>query len=261
MTEESFDMPDMDELARQMEDAMSQARQAMQELPTQMEGLGDVMGALSSLMGDMPSQMAGLGEAVSSFEEQHSNNVQELAGDPDWSLKANIRVGASLEVVVTADFDLQKVVQAWESTQGEGLESLVAGLVQETSGDDLEPGVMGQVMGQLKKGRGMAVVRSVEVRKCNLPGAPGNAAEKLQLSPEANISLVLHEEGLGFEFAPMLTIRNKWDNADIPTFSPMGDEVTVELSRFDDHKAFSQSITPAGQTYQVKIDLNLSPID
>jgi hypothetical protein len=54
MPQDSFDdLPDMDALARQMEDAMAEAQKAMQDLPMPVEG---VMGSLATLMGNMPAQ-------------------------------------------------------------------------------------------------------------------------------------------------------------------------------------------------------------
>ena len=50
MTEDMFEMPDMDDITRQMEEAMQQAQKAMDDLPGQLEGLEDVMGSLSGLM-------------------------------------------------------------------------------------------------------------------------------------------------------------------------------------------------------------------
>ena len=198
MTKDAFDLPDMDELARQMEDAMAEAQKALADLPAQIGGLENVMGSLSALMGGMPSQLGELGPAMTGFEEQHEANVASLAGEPDWSVEANIRVGEKLHLVVSAAFDLGKVRETWNSTQGAGFE-LVKGVVTGTAGE-IEAGLMGQIMGQLKKGRSIAVVQGVEVLACRIQGAPGDAAQKLQLSPEGNIPLMIDEVGLGLEF-------------------------------------------------------------
>lgn len=257
MNSDSFEMPDMDDLARQMQEAMDEAQQAMEDLPGQMDS---VLGGLSALMGDLPTQMQDLNAAMSGFGEMHKANAQALIGEPDWNLEATIKVGEILHLVVVAAFDLEKVVQTWESTQGDGLESLLSGLMGSMGGDDMEAGTMDQVMGQLEKGRGMAAIQRVDVLACHIAGSPANASETLQLSPEANIPLVLHEGSLGFEFAPMLTIRNKWEHATIPVFSPMGEDVVVDLARFDRQEPFSVRLAPQGQEHKVSIELSLTPI-
>jgi hypothetical protein len=53
--------------------------------------------------------------------------------------------------------------RVFSSCDAEGLQSLVEGLVQEAAGDDLEPSLRGQVVEQVHKGRGITMVRDVEV--------------------------------------------------------------------------------------------------
>ena len=88
-------------------------------------------------------------------------------------------------------------------------------------------------------------------------GDPARIELELQLSPEGNIPLVLDSGGLGFEFAPLLTIRNRWERANIPSFVPMGNEVVVSLDRFEPGEAFSLEFQPSGQEEDVKIELRL----
>jgi len=259
MTKDVFDLPDMDELARQMEDAMGKAEEAMEDLPTQMGEMENLMGSLSALMAGMPGQMEELSTAMAGFGEKHEANVESLAGEPDWSLEASIRVGEKLHIVVSAAFDLRKVREAWNSTQDAGFESLVEGVVAGPVGE-MEPGLMGQIVGQLKKGRSIAVVEGVEVLACRIQGAPGDAAETLRLSPEGNIPLVMDEGGLGFEFAPLLTIRNSWETADIPTFSPMGEEIVVQLRHFESGEAFRLKFEPTGQEDEMTVELSFQPL-
>jgi hypothetical protein len=209
----------------------------------------------------MPGQLAELSEAMSSFEDLHAANMAAAQGEPDWALTADIRVAKALRVIVDAEFDLQMVVDAWESTQAGELESLVGGLMQAEMADDLEPSMLGQVMGQLQQGRAMAGVRSVEVLECRFAGAPANATETLKISPEAGIPLASHTGGLSFEFAPILTIRNQWEKADIPTFSPMGQEIVVPLERFEAQEPFSVKFVPAGQEYDVSIEMSFRLLD
>jgi hypothetical protein len=258
MTEDAFDLPDMDELARQMEDAMAEAQKAMQDLPTQMGELEGVLGSLSAMMGGMPAQMEELNSAMAAFGEWHGANVESLAGEPDWSVEANIWVGKKLHVVVSAAFDLENTKEAWSSTQAAGFESLVEGVVADAEGE-VEAGLMDQIMGQLKKGRSIAVVESVKVLACQIQGAPRDAAEKLQLSPEGNIPLVMDECGVGFEFAPLLTIRNRWENADIPTFTPTGEDIVIPLERFENGETFRLEFEPTGQEETLTVALSFQP--
>ncbi len=269
MTKKDFELPDMDDyIAQQMEKAMSEAQQAMEDLPTQMEGLDNMMGALSSLVGGMsggmPSgmstQMNDLSSMLEGFGEQHEANVASLAGEPNWSLAADIQVGTKLHVVVHAVFDLDQLQQAWNSTQSAGFESLVSGVVAENVGE-MEDGMMPQVMAQLQKGRSIAVVKDIDVLACRIQGAPGDAAETLQLSPEGNIPLVLDEGGLGFEFAPVLTIRNQWEHANIPTFSPMGKEIMVPFAHFKDKTPFELTFELTGQTDKIVVKLRFRMLD
>jgi len=261
MSDEFPEIPDMDDLTRQMEEAMAEAQKAMADLPAQMEQMGNLMNSLSGLMGELPEQMETLNTAMGSFGEAHAANVQALAGDPNWSLQAEVRVGEMLHVVVEAAFDLDKVIETWESTQENGLESLVDGLVQGAAGEEYEPGLTGQVMEQLQKGRGMAIVQDVTVLKCRIPGAPGNAAETLQLATEGNIPLAIHEGLLSFELSPMLTIRNQWERAAVPTFSPMGDEILVPLADFESGEQFSHDFSVRGQDHKVAVTLTLAPLE
>lgn len=263
MTKRTFDLPDipdMDDLTRQMEDAMAEAQEAMADLPSQVEGLGDVMGALSGLMGNLPGQLGELGNAMAGFEEQHEENVASMAGELDWALEAEIRVGEKLHIVVSAAFDLAQVQQAWQSTQGADFEALVGGVVAANAGD-LDEGTMGQVMEQLQKGRSIAMVEDIEVLACRIQGAPANAAEILQLSPEGNIPLVMDEGGLGFEFAPLLTIRNRWEHAAIPIFVPMGEEIMVPLEQFESGESFALTFEPAGQDDKLIVTLHFQPLN
>ncbi|MEA3309604.1 MAG: hypothetical protein U9Q70_08865 [Chloroflexota bacterium] len=260
MTKDTFDLPDMDELTHQLEDAMTAAQKALADLPVQMEQLGDITGSFSALMGGMPAQLGRLAAAMEGFEEEHESNVTSLAGEPDWSMKADIWVAKKLHLVISASFDLEKIKEAWSSTQNAGFESLVTGVVAGT-GAEIEAGMMGQIMGQLKQGRSIAVVEDVKVRACRIQGAPRDAAAKLQLSPEGNIPLAMSEDGLGFELAPMLTIRNKWENANIPTFSPLGKELVVSLEHFENGETFNLNFKPAEQEEELTVELSFQPLE
>jgi len=259
MSNDMFEMPDMDEIQRSLNDAMENAQEAMDALPEQLAGLEDVMGSLSSLMGSMPSELTGLSQAVEGFKENHTNNLEALVGEPDWELKADIHVGEILHIVVHGELDITKTIQAWQSTQGGGFDSLVSGLIGNAA-DDLDEGTMGQVMEQLKMGRGMARVIHVDVLACSIQGAPGNAGEEIKLSPEGNIPLFVNDGSLCLEFAPMLTIRNQWENASLPSFVPMADEIQVPLSEFVEGIAFERKFKPTNQEQVMVLDIQFSPL-
>ena len=257
--DDSFEFPDMEDLAKQMEDAMTGAQKAMEDLPEQMGDLEQVMGSLSALMGNLPAQMEELSDAMNTFEEQHEANSAALAGDPDWAFTAEIRVGEVLHVRVRAAFDFGKLMDALQSTQVDGFEALVGGIVAGTGGE-MDSGTMDQMMEQLQKGRSIALVEDVEVLACNFQGAPGDATETLQLSPEGNIPLVMSNRGLGFEFAPLLTIRNQWEHASIPTFAPMGEEIVVPGEYFLAGEAFNLRFEPRGQEDALEVTLSFEPL-
>ncbi len=218
-----------------------------------MPDMGDLTSQMNEAMAGLPGQMEELSEAMEDFGEQHEENVASLAGDPDWTVKADIAVGKVLHAVVTAEFDLKKIVQAQESTQGGDF----ADAVKQAAGD-VDDDTMAQIMEQLGQGRSIAVVTKVDIKECSIAGAPGDAAKKVELSPEGNIPLAVKDGKLAFEFAPLLTIKNDWENADIPTFEPMADEVAVPLKSFDAGKAFSSTCSVSGQETALTIGLSFS---
>lgn len=259
MTDDMFEMPDMDEIQDSLKDAMEEAQKAMDNLPGQLAGLENVMGSLSDLMGDLPTQLEDLSGAVGGFEESHQDNLENLVGEPDWELQANIKVGNILDVVVLGQIDIAKTRQTWESTQGDGFDSLVKGVIGDTA-DDLDEDTMGQVLGQLKMGRGMARIEKIQVRSCSIAGAPGSAADELKLSPEGNIPVSVEDGRLSLEFAPMLTIQNRWENASLPTFTPMASEIQVPLADFDQSEGFSKSFQVTSQDHPLQIQIRFRPL-
>jgi len=261
MPNNGFEFPeiqDIDDLSRQMEEAMQETQKAMDSLPDQMIELEDSLGSLSSLMNNLPDQMKELTNAMSSFDEQHQENLDLSAGEPDWALKADIYVGDIIHVLVNAAFNLDNIRQAWMSTQGEGFDSLVKGVI-EGGNIELEEGDMGQILDQLQKGRSMAIIEEVDVLACNIAGAPSNAVKTLTLSPEANIPIMFNEYGIGFELAPFLTIRNQWENASIPSFTPMGADIVVPDEKFDGNEAFQITYKISGQEKPIQIVFHFQP--
>jgi hypothetical protein len=254
----SFDMPNMDDINKQMQDAMEQAQKAMDDLPEQMEDMQNVMGSLSSLMGNLPGQLNDLGSAMQNFETQHEENMETATGQPDWEIAANIHVGSILNVIVKAEFDLQQIIQAYHSTQGGGFEDLVRSVAGDAV-SDLDDDTMGQVMQQLGKGRSTAKVTTIKIQSCTIAGAPANAEEQLKLSPQAGIPLMMDNGRIGFEFSPMLTIRNQWENANIPVFTPMAEQIQIPLIHFEGGKLFQEKIKVNNQEIDIQIEIVFLP--
>jgi len=257
---DGFEMPDMEDMARQMEEAMQAAQEAMDDLPGQMAQMQDVMGDLSSMMGDLPDQMQELSGAMEGFGEQHQQNAAALIGEPDWGVRMDIRVGSVLRVQVIAAFDLQKVIQTWQSTHDGGFGDMLSGLVAGVAGEDMDEGTLEQVVGQLQKGRGMAAVKKIDVLECHIAGAPANATTELQLSPEANIPLELNEDRLCFELAPLLTIRNQWEHAAVPAFEPMAAGLRVPLRDFEGERPFRKQFSVSTEAHDLVIDMEFASL-
>ena len=60
--------------------------------------------------------------------------------------------------------------------------------------------------------------------------------------------------------APLLTIRNSWESADIPTVSPMGDEIVVQLGYFESGDAFRLKFESTGQDDEMSVELSFQPL-
>ncbi len=216
-----------------------------------MPDMGDLASQMNEAMAGLPGQMEELSEAMAGFGEQHEENVASLAGNPDWVVEADIQVGTVLHAVVTAELDLAKIVQAQESTQGGDFAEAV-----KSAAGDVDDATMAQIMEQLGQGRSIALVKEIDVKACSIAGAPGDAAKSIKLSPEGNIPLAVKDKKLTLEFAPLLTIQNDWENATIPTFEPMAEEIAVPLKSFDAGKAFSVSCDVKGQDAKVTVGLS-----
>ena len=256
--ENSFDMPNMDDINKQMQDAMEQAQKAMDDLPEQMEDMQNVMGSLSSLMDNLPGQLNDLGSAMQNFETQHEENMETAVGQPDWEIAANIHVGSILNVIIKAEFNLQQIMQAYQSTQGGDFEDIVRSVAGDAV-NELDEDTMGQVMQQLSKGRSTAKITTIKIQACSIAGAPANAADQLQLSPQAGIPLVMENNKIGFEFAPMLTIRNQWENANIPVFTPMAEQIMITIKDFENENLFQKKFTITNQDMEMQLELVFIP--
>ncbi len=219
-----------------------------------MPDMGDLMGQMEEAMAGLGDQMGELSESMEGFGEQHEKNAASLAGEPDWLLEADIKVGDMLHLEIEAEFDLAKIVEAATSTEHADF-----GKVVKEAAGDVDDATLAQIMEQLGQGRSIAQVLAVEVKACTIAGAPGDAAANLELSPEAGIPLSAKKGKMAFEFAPVLTIKNEWENASIPTFEPMADQVTVPLLSFKEGKAFTKSCVVKGEGAKVTIGLSFEP--
>ena len=106
----------------------------------------------------------------------------------------------------------------------------------------------------------MAQVNDVRVLACRIAGAPPDAAARLQLSPEAHIPMAVTEAGLSFEFAPLLTIRNAWEHADLPSFTPMAQEIVVALDNFAPAETHDLTFSVSGQDVPLQVRLHFEPL-
>ena len=187
MAEGDIELPNMEDLAKQMEEATAEVEKAMEGLE-QLGGIGDVIGSLSAVTEDTPGQLGDLTSAIGDFDQQDLQGVESAPGEPDWAMTARIQVGEALDVAVEASLDLASVEQAWQSTRGADFEDLVGETIAD-AGVEVEDGEMGQIMEQLSQGRSTAVVEQLDVLAVRMQGAPGDAEQTLQLSPEAGIPL------------------------------------------------------------------------
>ena len=230
------------------------AEEARERLEAAASALPDAMAELHQAMQRFPEVLA----RSESAETPIPPEMESLLGEPDWRVTATVRVEEMLVVEVVADFDLRKTIQTWRYIRSGRLEAMLGGGDEGRSRDEAS---MRKVLDDLQQGRGLAVVREIHVERCELPGAPETAAEEIRFTPEMNVPLLMHQNGLGFEFAPVLTIRNQWEKAIVPAFFPMGEEVVVPLSRFQSGQPFTVRVSPEGQEYDVKLALHFAPLD
>lgn len=264
-----FEMPDMGEIFNQlsegmkgmeeamqgMEDALEDVQETMQEIPD----MAGILSAFSGLSKNLPGQMGDLEEALGGFGELHEENLNNLAGKSDWAINANIQIGKILKLNVKAVFDLQNALQTYQSTQGSQMDEAINSVLGNIADIDADSELGDMIKEELKQGRSAASVESIQVLSCTIAGAPANSAENLKLSPEAGIPIAVQEKGISFEFAPMLTIKNRWENAAIPVFVPMGEAVIVPIHKFDQAVPFKETfqIDQEKQTILISIDFQL----
>ncbi len=252
------EMPGFEGLAEDMEKAMAEARKAMDDLPP-LEELGAVQEAMAGL--------AAMGTALEKMRlaaQQRDELLAEMVGEPNWRFKAEITVrkGASplMKVELTADFDLEKIVEGHEILSSEEALAQIAATLQ-GMGVDREA-----IQEEVARGLGLAMIRELNLVECHIPGAPSSALDELALAPEAIIPLrVSGERELCFEFASALTIRAPtddpaWEKADLPKFTPTIDEVRVGLDSFDPGEPFQCTLTVSQDELELRLKLAFRPV-
>ncbi len=263
MSDKESSSLDAEEMFKQVEDAMSgmpdivdHLKNIMEEVPMQIEEIQDAPDSVSK--GDeVLSKTSGLDVALESLAPSQEGSLEHLIGSPNWDMCADIRLGKVLRLTVEAAFDLEKVIQTWRNLSDAERREVVQDIVQDALGFEVDPEILGQAMGQVQKGRGLAIVKSLQVLHSHIPGVPESVA---QAAPETNIPLVMHENGLGFDFAPVLAIRNNWGETKIPTFVPTGEDIVIPMERFVGGRAFSARFSLSGQDYPLVVDLKFEPL-
>lgn len=257
---------DAEEMFKQVEDAMSgmpdivgHLKNIMEEVPMHIEEIQDAPDKATK-RADALSKTSGLDVALESLAPSPEGNLELLVGKPNWAICADIRLGQVLRLALEAAFDLDKAVQTWRNLGDTDRREVVQDIVQDALGFEVDPEILGQAMGQVQKGRGLAVVKSLQVVDCRIPGVPEDVVQVLRLAPETSIPLVMHENGVGFDFAPVLAIRDHWGGAKIPTFVPTGEEIVVPMERFGRGQAFSARFTLSSQDYPLVVDLKFEPL-
>jgi hypothetical protein len=251
-------MPDFGELAEDMEEAMAQARKATDNQPP-LEELAGLQEAMAGL-----ARMGTVVEKMRLAAEQHEELVAELVGEPDWRVEAAIEVkkGASslMGVELTADFDLEIILQAHEILRSREAQAQVAATLERMGLD------LGMVHEEIARGRGMALIRELNLVEPRIAPVVQKRSEELPLAPEANVPLkVSDERELCFEFAPTLTLsvpRGDPDSEklDLPDFAPTIDEVRVDLDSFEPGTPFEHSLTVSQEELRLELKLVFRPL-
>jgi len=252
------EMPDLGGLTEEMEEVIARARKAMAGLPP-LEELAGLQEAMAGL-----ARMGALTEKMRRSAEQHEELVADLAGEPDWRVEARIEVkrGTSslMKVELTADFDLEIIVQAHDIVSGAEGQAQIATMLK-GMGVDLQI-----VREQVACGRGMALIRELSLVEPRTAGAPREASEESHLTPEANIAInVSDERELCFEFAAALTMSiprgdPDLEKAGLPDFAPTIDEVRVSLDSFEPGAPFQHSLTVSHKELQLEFKLAFRPL-
>jgi hypothetical protein len=254
MTKAKSDEPEMSDfgdLTEEMENAMAQARKATDELPP-LEELAGIQEAMAGL-----ARMGNVVEKMRLAAEKHEELIAELVGEPDWRVEAEIEVrkGASplMKVGLTADFDLEIIVQAHEIASSDEGQTQIAAMLK-GMGLDLE-----MVQEQVARGRGMALIRELNMLEPQIAEVSRKLSEELPLTPEANVALKISDEReLCFEFAPAL--KMSVSRGDLPDFAPTIDEVRVDLHRFEAGKPFEHSVTVCQENLELEFKLAFQPL-
>jgi hypothetical protein len=249
---------DFNGLTEEMEDAMAQARKAMEDLYP-LEELSGIQEAMAGL-----ARMGRVVEKMRLAAEKHEQFIAELVGEPDWRMEAEIEVrkgpSSLMKVELTADFDLEIIVQAHEIASSDEGQTRIATMLR-GMGLDLE-----MVQEQVARGRGMALIRELNLVEPAVNSASPQESQGLRLTPEANVPLkISNERELCFEFAPAL--RNSvprddpaWEEADLPDFAPTIEEVRVSLDSFEPGEPFQRSMMVSQEELELEFKLAFRPL-
>lgn len=264
-----FEMPEIPDLGK-MFDELSET---LEELPglieestkasesMDMPDLGALMSGLAGLANNLPGDLSSLENAMAGFGDQHAENMESAVGEPDWEFKFKIDVGEILSLAVEGEMDVSSLLAAHEATQtgemGQEIDQVLDNLVD----FEVDDALRADIFTQLKQGRGMARITSIRVLTCSIAGAPSKAAEQLTLSPEANIPLSVKNGSICFELAPMLTIKNKWDHAHIPTFVPFEGHVSIEIQKLSNQSKIVEELAFENNDHQIRLQLTCSLIN
>ncbi|MBN1179995.1 MAG: hypothetical protein JXD18_12345 [Anaerolineae bacterium] len=225
--------PKRDDVAK----IMAEAQQMFDELPQQMREIKRSLDSLSGSMRGLPPQMESLGTLLAEIgsvpeAEDRATNVR-----PDWALEADVRIGRLLHAVISADFNLGSVAQG-------GAGALPADMVQPRGSATQKS----------------ALIRSIEVRKSRIPGAPKDAERTLQLKPDANVPVSIRAGQLAFDLAPSLVVGNRWPGAELPVVSATDNEIVVPLEKFRERNPFAIQFSLKHQPQRTTVGLRFVPI-
>jgi hypothetical protein len=224
MTKAKSDEPEMSDfgdLTEEMENAMAQARKATDELPP-LEELAGIQEAMAGL-----ARMGGVVEKMRLAAEEHEELIAELVGEPDWRVEAEIEVrkGASplMKVGLTADFDLEIIVQAHEIASSDEGQTQIA-----------------EVSRKLSEELPLTLETNV----------PLKVSDERELCFEFAPAL------------KMSVPRGDSDRkeTDLAGFAPTIDEVRVDLYGFEPGKPFEHSVTVSQENLELEFKQAFQPL-
>jgi hypothetical protein len=175
------EVPGLDGLSGELEQALGQVRRAIEELPP----LEEVAGLQETMAG-----LAQVGSVVGRMQlaaEQEAEAWWRMVGQPDWRMQARIRLsraGVSLATVeFRADFDLARLIDHQDWAGGDAIPS-----------GTLPPG-------------GLAVTRDLRLQGTSKPGSGADDEARSAVVSAPHIPLGLSTDGeLCMDLAPVITV-------------------------------------------------------